>query len=274
MTALLHATAPQSAILSDADLIGEMARSIGAALPADCVILFGSRARGDCHDRSDVDLAVIAGQGELNKEQRYELRQRALQQAETTAAGRYRNVDIIVWTDDEFRIKKRSLNHVAGRAWREGLVLYGKHRNRPGEEIVSELDNARLLMRQCREQLKGVNNMLDDEIFPEGIFGFHAQRAAELALKAWVGLVGQRYERTHHVAELVAILNAAGAAAVNRYAHLSTLTPYAVKYIYEGIENPTMDRKYIASEVNELADLVAGLLHQAERADGGDNAVV
>ena len=254
-------------MLSDAGPIAEMARRIGAALPAACVILFGSRARGDCHPRSDVDLAVIVGPGELNKEQRYELRQRALRHAETAAAGRYRHIDIIVWTDDEFRVKKRSRNHVAGRAWREGIILYGSHRNLPGEDIVSELDNARLLMRQCREQLQGVNNMLDDEIFPEGIFGFHAQRAAELALKAWVGIAGQRYERTHHVAELVATLNAAGVAEVNRYSHLSSLTPYAVKYIYEGIENPTMDRTYIAAEVNGLADLVAELLHQAEQAD-------
>lgn len=252
---------------SDAGLIAEMARRIGETLSAGCVILFGSRARGDCHARSDVDLAVIAGTGELGKEQRYELGQRALRQAEAVAAGNYRHIDIIVWTDDEFRIKKRSLNHVAGRAWREGVILYGNHRNQPGEDVVSELDNARLLMRQCREQLQGVDNMLDDAIFPEGIFGFHAQRAVELALKAWVGLVGQRYERTHHVAELVAILNAAGATAVNRYAHLSSLTPYAVIYIYEGIENPTMDRAYIAAEVNGLADLVAGLLHQAEQAD-------
>ena len=253
--------------MSDTGLIGKMAHRVGESLPADCVILFGSRARGDGHARSDVDLAVIAGTGELNKERRYELRQRALLQAETVAAGQYRHIDIIVWTDDEFRTKKRSLNHVAGRAWREGIVLYGKHRNLPGEEIVSELDNARLLMRQCREQLQGVDNMLDDEIFPEVIFGFHAQRAAELALKAWVSIVGQRYERTHRIDELVATLNAAGAAEVNRYAHLSSLSPYAVRYIYEGIENPTMDRYYIAAEVNELADLVAGLLHRAEQAD-------
>lgn len=259
--------AAPAAVCSDTGLIGEMARCVGESLPADCVILFGSRARGDGHARSDVDLAVIAGTGELNREQRYELRQRALMQAETVAAGQYRHIDIIVWTDDEFRIKKRSRNHVAGRAWREGVVLYGKHRNLPGEDIVSELDNARLLMRQCREQLRGVNNMLDDAIFPEGIFGFHAQRAAELALKAWVGIAGQRYERTHRVDELVATLNAAGVASVNRYTHLASLSPYAVKYIYEEIENPTMDRSYIAEEVNGLADLVAGLLYQAEQAN-------
>ena len=273
MTTALQATAAAAlpaGMASDAGLFAEMARCVGEALPADCVILFGSRARGDAHARSDVDLAVIAGTGELDRERRYELRQRALMQAETVAAGQYRHIDIIVWTDDEFRTKKRSRNHVAGRAWREGIVLYGKHQNWPGEEIVSELDNARLLMRQCREQLQGVDNMLDDEIFPEGIFGFHAQRAAELALKAWVSIVGQTYERTHRVAELVATLNAAGAAAVNRYAHLASLTPYAVRYIYEGVENPTMDRSYIAGEVNGLADLAAGLLHQAEQANSSD----
>ena len=145
-------------------------------------------------------------------------------------------------------------------------MLYGAHETLPGEEIVSELDNARELMRMCERQLRGINNMHDENLFPEELFGFHAQRGAELAFKAWITLLGQRYERTHSVADLLNILESNGVVDAQPFAHLATLTPYAVKYVYEEIENPTMDRHFVASEVNALADLVASLLHQAESA--------
>ena len=115
--------------------------------------------------------------------------------------------------------------------------------------------------------------MMDETNFSEEIFGFHAQRGTELALKAWVSLIGERYERTHSVAELMAILNSAGITDVQPYTHLASLTPYAVKYIYQEIEDPTMDRQYIASEVQALANLVESLLQQAEQATGRHLAI-
>lgn len=255
--------APQS----DADLtsIRQMADAIGGVLHARCVILFGSRARGDHRADSDIDLAIVASEIELTAQQRSDLRERARAAARSVAVEPVGHIDVIVWTEAEYRTKKRSLNHVAGRAWREGLVLYGAHETLPGEEIVSELDNARELMRMCQGQTRAVSAMVfDEETFSENIFGFHAQRGAELAFKAWITLLGQRYERTHNVADLLAILADHGISDALPFAHLATLTPYAVKYVYEEIENPTMDRHYVANEVNALADLVASLLQQAE----------
>ena len=256
--------ATPSASVADAGLVREIAGAVGSELAARCVILFGSRARGDHRADSDVDLALITHQAELDAQQRYDLREQAHTVAVGIADGRFRRIDILIWTESEFRTQKRSINHVAGRAWREGEVLYGTHKTLPGEEIVSELDNANELMRMCRKQTLGFDNMLDETIFSEELFGFHAQRGTELALKAWVSLAGQRYERTHSVGDLLAILNDAGITDVLPYAHLTTLTPYAVKYVYREIENPTMDRQFIASEVNALADLVESLIRQAE----------
>ncbi len=248
--------------------IQPVADAIGGALDARCVVLYGSRARGDHRADSDIDLAIIAAEAELTPQQRYDLRECARAAALSAAPSHIKHIDVIVWTETEYRTKKRSVNHVAGRAWREGLVLYGAHETLPGEEIVSELDNARELMRMARGQIRALFAMAyDDETFIENIFGFHAQRGAELAFKAWITLLGQRYERTHNVADLLAILASNGVSEAQPYAHLATLTPYAVKYVYEEIENPTMDRQYIANEVNTLADLVAFLLQQAETAD-------
>ena len=251
---------------ADAEALQSIASAAGSAVDARCVILFGSRARGDHRHDSDIDLAVVTAETELDAQQRHDLRERARAAALSAAVELPNHIDVIVWTDAEYRVKKRSINHVAGRAWREGMVLYGVHETLPGEEIVSELDNARELMRMCQRQLRGINNMHDETLFPEELFGFHAQRGAELAFKAWITLLGQRYERTHNVTDLLAILASNGVGEAQPFAHLATLTPYAVKYVYEEIENPTMDRQFVASEVNALADLVESLLHQAETA--------
>ena len=264
MTTSIELATP-SASVADAELVREIAGAVGSELAARCVILFGSRARDDHRADSDVDLAVIVHQDDLDPQQRHDLREHAHSTADNVADGHFRRIDIIIWTESEFRTQKRSINHVAGRAWREGQIVYGTHETLPGEEIVSELDNANELMRMCRGQVRALFAMaLDDDVFIENIFGFHAQRGTELALKAWVSLVGQRYERTHSVADLLAILNDAGVTDAQPYAHLTTLTPYAVKYVYREIENPTMDRQYIAGEVNALADLVESLIRQAE----------
>ena len=252
----------------DADVasIRRIAEAMGAAVDARCVVLFGSRARGDHRVDSDIDLAIVAADAELTAQQRSDLRERA-RATGLSAAEPVNHIDVIVWTEAEYRAKKRSINHVAGRAWREGLILYGAHETLPGEEIVSELDNARELMRMCQGQTRAVSAMaLDDQTFNENIFGFHAQRGAALAFKAWITLLAQRYERTHNVADLLAILVNHGVAEAQPFAHLATLTPYAVKYVYEEIENPTMDRQYVASEVNALADHVASLLQNTETA--------
>ncbi len=255
---------------ADAEAVQRIASAAGSAVDARCVILFGSRARGDHRHDSDIDLAVVTAEAELDAQQRHNLREQARAAALSAAVELANHIDVIVWTDAEYRAKKRSINHVAGRTWREGAVLYGVHETLPGEEIVSELDNARELMRMARGQTRALLAMaLDDETFSENIFGFHAQRGAELAFKAWITLLGQRYERTHNVADLVAILVSNGVGEAQPFAHLTTLTPYAVMYVYEEIENPTMDRQYVASEVNALADLVDTLVLQAQSSEQG-----
>lgn len=40
-----------------------------------------------------------------------------------------------------------------------------------------------------------LQGMLDTQIFADEIFGFHAQQAAEKALKAWLSLIEQRLRR-------------------------------------------------------------------------------
>ena len=258
--------APQSPATATA-VIQAVANAVGEALSARCVILFGSRARGDNHECSDVDLAVILGSAALDPKQHRHAVDAAIESVRSTANGQFPRIDFIVWTEEEYRLKKRSINHVAGRAWREGRILYGTHEDRPGEEVVSELDNAKQLMTLCRRQFRGMQRLMDPEDDEEN-FGFHAQRAVEMALKAWVGMAGLRYERTHSIGDLITTLANAGVAGARDYTDLGRLTPYAVKYIYENVPEQAMDRSYVFERVSELVNRVETLLQQSEAEAG------
>ena len=49
-------------------------------------------------------------------------------------------------------------------------------------------DDAERLLNLAKVDLKAIRNMLDPERFEDSVFGFHAQQAAEKALKAWLSL--------------------------------------------------------------------------------------
>ena len=107
-----------------AAVIQAVANAVGKALSARCVILFGSRARGDHHEGSDIDLAVIFGGAAPDPKLRRDEVDAAIESVRSTANGQFPRIDVIGWTEEEYRLKKRSMNHVAGRAWREGRMPY------------------------------------------------------------------------------------------------------------------------------------------------------
>lgn len=101
----------------------DIVQSILAVYEPSAIILFGSRARGDIHEHSDIDLLVIRDR-EFEKG---ESRRREL-------GGLYRSVsqvcdipkDIILFTRKEFFSWRHTTNHMLALAWREGRILYGK----------------------------------------------------------------------------------------------------------------------------------------------------
>jgi predicted nucleotidyltransferase len=87
------------------------------------IVLFGSQARGDVHEFSDVDLLVIRAQ----EFQKGESRRKEL-------GVLYRSIssicnvpkDIILFTTREFSSWSETTNHMAASAKREGRILYGE----------------------------------------------------------------------------------------------------------------------------------------------------
>ena len=105
--------------LTDA-LLRQMVDVIVAEVDPEQVILFGSQARGDFHQDSDVDLVVLesepfdAGRSRHGEEVRL---YRALADFRVSK-------DILVYSHQDAEYWRDSLNHVLARAMREGTVLY------------------------------------------------------------------------------------------------------------------------------------------------------
>ncbi len=245
--------------------IQAMADAVGEALTARCVILFGSRARGDHKTHSDVDLAVILEPADypIGSQERIRLQEKGMAAAEGISGQLFRRVDVRVWTETEYRAQKRSINHVAGRSWREGNLLYGSHKTLPGEEVVAELPHVRELIEMARGQITTMTRLSDYDIREED-FGFHAERATELTLKAWIALIGNQYPLTHFLHRLFDQLDQAGVSDASQFRDLISLTNYAVIYQYNNIASPTMDRARVIADVRRLVDHVSVLLEQAD----------
>ena len=101
-------------------LLDQMVQAIVAEVDPEQVILFGSRARGDAREDSDIDLVVVEA------EPFGKTRSRRLEAVRLwkSLSGFIVPKDILVYSRDEVEYWRDSGSHVLARALREGRVLY------------------------------------------------------------------------------------------------------------------------------------------------------
>lgn len=106
--------------ISSEELLSEVVTRIIHEANLERIILFGSRARGDAGMDSDVDLLVVASEATI----RQHGRMRLLARFWSTMGRLPASFDFLLFTPEEVAHWRDSLNHVIGRALREGRVLY------------------------------------------------------------------------------------------------------------------------------------------------------
>lgn len=107
---------------NDEALLHQMVETIVREVSPETIILFGSRARGDARTDSDVDLLVVETEPFTPQRGRRKEAARLYMALRGLAVSK----DILLYSRDEFDRWKSSLNHVVGRAHREGRVLHGR----------------------------------------------------------------------------------------------------------------------------------------------------
>lgn len=108
--------------MDEEDLLRQIVDVIVRESSPEAIVLFGSRARGEARTDSDVDLLVV------EKDPFSPLRSRRKEVARLHIAlrGLPLSKDIVLYSRDEFERWRNSLNHLIGRAGREGRVLHGR----------------------------------------------------------------------------------------------------------------------------------------------------
>ncbi len=101
-------------------LLGEMVQAIVAEVDPEQVILFGSRARGDERENSDIDLIVVEAEPFGPERSRH----KELVRLYHALAGFRVPADVLVYSHEDIDYWRDTLNHVLARALREGKVLY------------------------------------------------------------------------------------------------------------------------------------------------------
>ena len=101
-------------------LIAQMVQAVVDEVDPEQVILFGSRARGEEQEDSDVDLVVVEAEPFGGTRSRHKEMVRLYK----VLADFPVSADVLVYTHDEVDYWRDSLNHVLARALREGEVLY------------------------------------------------------------------------------------------------------------------------------------------------------
>lgn len=127
---------------------------------------------------------------------------------------------------------------------------------------MSDRKCARALVKAAELDLRALRGMSNKEVFSDEIAGFHAQQAAEKALKAWLAIHGQVFPLTHNLGVLLDVLQAREPDAEG-FRALIALNPFAVQFRYEAMTDDAepLDRESLAASVEAL-------LHRVQRALG------
>ena len=169
---------------------------------AETVILFGSRARGDYHKDSDIDLLLVHPRW-----QDADVRKEALAAWDTAESlyGTRIPVDVVSFTPEEFQHMRRTVNSVAAIATEEGITMDGlpagdEYPNDDGD-YSNEWTNTEQRCYHTRSHLHTLRAIIDSG--GAGIMvGQQAHQTLEHAMKALISASGRRYAHHHDLVTL------------------------------------------------------------------------
>lgn len=239
-----------------------VARAVYDAVPLDTVILFGSRARGDYHPDSDIDLMLIYD-APLSRDDYYKAGDAAYAAIDRIYGTRWIGVDLLRMPKRRYIECRGGINHVAAQAARDGVDMNGeKPEYEPDPESFDWGDINQRVINTDRELIT-LEGLIEGNL-PQESIGFHAQQALENILKAWISAIGLEYKNTHDLEELLGIIRSVpDELTTPAGAELRWLTEYAVKYRYAGavieMDDPQMLFRMIDDAVATIYERIKQL---------------
>ena len=186
-----------------------VAEKVNEFLRPDMTALFGSRARGDYHPHSDIDVMLVCRHPPTAKDV-----EKAQEQA-LEVYGRKVAVQLVWRSPEEFREGRRYWNSIETRAVREGLKMSRNSEDHgSSEEFNPEYAETERDWRQYQKFLLDAVTELDDFLYmvegerSDRSIGRHAQGAVENAMNALLEAWGERPGTNHEIGEMMGRIRA------------------------------------------------------------------
>jgi HEPN domain-containing protein len=125
----------------------------------------------------------------------------------------------------------------------------------------ARVETVRILLAKASQDEQAARRLTTDPALGDEIIGFHLQQAAEKQLKAILAFHGISYRRTHDLLELMDLLIAHGHPLPMALEALQEMTPFAVEYRYESLDqydDAPLDRERALKLLGELKIWIQG----------------
>ena len=100
-----------------------------------------------------------------------------------------------------------------------------------------------LLLRKAREDADAVEKLASEQGIADSVVGFHAQQAAEKAMKAVLASRGDEFPWTHDLRHLMERLGGVAAPLPDSLHEVRMLAPWAVEFRYGETIDDQLDRE-------------------------------
>ena len=248
----------------------DIARAMVAIVSPDDAFLFGSRARGNWTDRSDIDVLTIA---EQRRDTRVKYRQ-AIQTGQAMAIeiyGRPVKIDLLRYTMQDFHYYRQAKTHLTYSALMEGINMSGGatgYGNQYPDIEPNNWPDIEQRFTNYQRQVLAAENNLEAGLGYEEV-GFHFQRSLENAMKGFLSYMeyddgeDNTWMRSHSISELQEVVRTfpEGQAALgpNDYTFLND---YAIEIPYEGVQEPLPDEAEVLLNIKETVDNMMRFIEQ------------
>lgn len=178
-------------------------RGLAAWVKEGGIILFGSRARCDWNDYSDVDLLIVV-ERIPDKATQHRLQNQAYRLAEQEFGDAQPPMEFVYLTQHQYRNQVRhSVNGIGAIAYREGIKM-GHLPDVPEDPESHPKDDREERNRRIGDANKHYATMqsLIDADQVSGVCAYCAHQVLEHAFKALIAAKGERYASTHTLTDL------------------------------------------------------------------------
>lgn len=243
-----------------------VARTIKEIATPDDIFLFGSRARGDWDDASDIDVFTIADADPATKERH----RRALKAGQSRAMelyGRPIKIDLVRYSPVDFERFRTARTHLTYHALKDGITMNcepAAQSDRYPDVEPNNRPDVEQRFTNYQRQILAAESLLEQGLGYEEV-GQQFQRCLENACKGLLAHLdyndgaGNSWRRTHSIAVLqVAIRTFPNGQRILGDADFAFLDEYAIDAPYEGVQEPLPDEYQVLGSIRAtVGDMMA-----------------